>query len=103
MIRRPPRSTLFPYTTLFRSLERIWGWIAPPTQAAATEPTSDAIIEPTVSDTAPEPTPDTAVNSSSDPAIEPIYWVNGLAGIGKSTLARTMSETAQKTNLRGVS
>src|SRR3712207_7310535 len=23
MIRRPPRSTLFPYTTLFRSL---WGW-----------------------------------------------------------------------------
>jgi len=22
MIRRPPRSTLFPYTTLFRSLER---------------------------------------------------------------------------------
>src|SRR2546422_5859077 len=24
MIRRPPRSTLFPYTTLFRSL-RIWG------------------------------------------------------------------------------
>src|SRR5438034_6401542 len=24
MIRRPPRSTLFPYTTLFRSQERIW-------------------------------------------------------------------------------
>src|SRR3712207_7579322 len=23
MIRRPPRSTLFPYTTLFRS---VWGW-----------------------------------------------------------------------------
>src|SRR5689334_23487478 len=23
MIRRPPRSTLFPYTTLFRSLERL--------------------------------------------------------------------------------
>src|SRR5690606_42024852 len=30
MIRRPPRSTLFPYTTLFRSAEAIWqlteGW-----------------------------------------------------------------------------
>src|SRR5256885_3442387 len=27
MIRRPPRSTLFPYTTLFRSLEiRLDGW-----------------------------------------------------------------------------
>src|SRR3712207_7308411 len=29
MIRRPPRSTLFPYTTLFRSLvERTEGWPA---------------------------------------------------------------------------
>src|SRR3712207_6946831 len=28
MIRRPPRSTLFPYTTLFRSQdERIWAWM----------------------------------------------------------------------------
>src|SRR2546429_4643762 len=24
MIRRPPRSTLFPYTTLFRSLSKVW-------------------------------------------------------------------------------
>src|SRR5256885_9614817 len=24
MIRRPPRSTLFPYTTLFRSHDRLW-------------------------------------------------------------------------------
>src|SRR5712664_4333365 len=29
MIRRPPRSTLFPYTTLFRSRRRRWG-TAPP-------------------------------------------------------------------------
>src|SRR3712207_8266515 len=26
MIRRPPRSTLFPYTTLFRSIEHGEGW-----------------------------------------------------------------------------
>src|SRR3712207_8812203 len=26
MIRRPPRSTLFPYTTLFRSALTIYGW-----------------------------------------------------------------------------
>src|SRR5260221_13271886 len=26
MIRRPPRSTLFPYTTLFRSPETLAGW-----------------------------------------------------------------------------
>src|SRR3712207_7761284 len=25
MIRRPPRSTLFPYTTLFRSFVTVWG------------------------------------------------------------------------------
>src|SRR3989442_7605528 len=27
MIRRPPRSTLFPYTTLFRSLVNLAGWV----------------------------------------------------------------------------
>src|SRR3712207_9523744 len=26
MIRRPPRSTLFPYTTLFRSTHPFWHW-----------------------------------------------------------------------------
>src|SRR3712207_9145016 len=26
MIRRPPRSTLFPYTTLFRSTGGLWRW-----------------------------------------------------------------------------
>src|SRR5438270_13805937 len=29
MIRRPPRSTLFPYTTLFRSLAALWKQAAP--------------------------------------------------------------------------
>src|SRR2546422_7208610 len=28
MIRRPPRSTLFPYTTLFRSRSILSGWVA---------------------------------------------------------------------------
>src|SRR3712207_9377255 len=30
MIRRPPRSTLFPYTTLFRSLARLQTWWSNP-------------------------------------------------------------------------
>src|SRR3712207_7801297 len=30
MIRRPPRSTLFPYTTLFRSLRHLLGFLAEP-------------------------------------------------------------------------
>src|SRR2546430_10913726 len=44
MIRRPPRSTLFPYTTLFRSLppevvrECLLGFIATLTKPSATPP-----------------------------------------------------------------
>src|SRR3712207_7094621 len=34
MIRRPPRSTLFPYTTLFRSVLRTFGWSFAITAAA---------------------------------------------------------------------
>ncbi len=86
-------------------LKRIWHWITPSTQATATEPTSDdiMIVEPTVSDIAIDPTPVTAVNSSSDTAVQPIYWVNGIAGIGKSTIARTVAEDAKNRNLLGAS
>src|SRR2546423_9659937 len=35
MIRRPPRSTLFPYTTLFRSLERFVIGFSPPLRGPA--------------------------------------------------------------------
>ena len=34
--------------------------------------------------------------SISDTTVEPIYWVNGLAGIGKSTIARTIAEDARR-------
>src|SRR3712207_8619926 len=49
MIRRPPRSTLFPYTTLFRSLERNpprqpLGAIAPAPEPA--EPAEDPEVHP---------------------------------------------------------
>src|SRR3712207_8625520 len=41
MIRRPPRSTLFPYTTLFRS------WVGPPWQLdQAPEGFKQVVIEP---------------------------------------------------------
>src|SRR3989449_4730384 len=39
MIRRPPRSTLFPYTTLFRSL------LVAPNLAAKGEPLREAVLE----------------------------------------------------------
>src|SRR5258708_26076274 len=44
MIRRPPRSTLFPYTTLFRSGmgERLSGWVAACRQTITN---SDAALE----------------------------------------------------------
>src|SRR5260370_6147282 len=34
MIRRPPRSTLFPYTTLFRSISNFYGRVALPEATA---------------------------------------------------------------------
>src|SRR5206468_5170477 len=38
MLRPPPRSTLFPYTTLFRSLVRTSGGMAPTSRAEALAP-----------------------------------------------------------------
>src|SRR3989454_6015418 len=38
MIRRPPRSTLFPYTTLFRSLGRQENWEIEPFLALGAQP-----------------------------------------------------------------
>src|SRR5438034_2129495 len=46
MLRRPPRSTLFPYTTLFRSPQRLEFLIPPPEPAeeAAAEPASQKLV-----------------------------------------------------------
>ncbi len=67
-------------------LEKIWRWIDPPTPDAATEPISG-----------------TPVNPSSDAAFGPIYWVNGYAGIGKSTIMHTVAEDAKRSELLGAS
>src|SRR5258708_25571185 len=84
-------------------LEKIWCWIGPTTPDTATESTSDATDKPTVSNTAIEPISGTPVNPSSDAAVEPIYWVNGLAGIRKSTIAHTVAEDAKSCKLLGAS
>src|SRR3989454_7232946 len=48
MIRRPPRSTLFPYTTLFRSAPRLDAWTALVLAALDTSRArSGAMLEPT--------------------------------------------------------
>src|SRR5256885_10412920 len=66
MIRRPPRSTLFPYTTLFRS--GLSGWraqaaTAPPACARATNtPLSGTRRDPTSSE--PQDRKSTRLNSS---------------------------------------
>src|SRR3712207_7972511 len=41
MIRRPPRSTLFPYTTLFRSIKAV---LRRATAAPAAEPGADTVL-----------------------------------------------------------
>src|SRR5260221_9894976 len=43
MIRRPPRSTLFPYTTLFRSKWKAWIPTNTPIPTPATAPYSDTV------------------------------------------------------------
>src|SRR5689334_24114674 len=53
MIRRPPRSTLFPYTTLFRSVRFTMTWTVAPTASICTlitaEPARLAVIVPAAS------------------------------------------------------
>src|SRR3712207_7818528 len=44
MIRRPPRSTLFPYTTLFRSLDGLW--LRAPYLHNGSVPTVEDLLEP---------------------------------------------------------
>src|SRR2546421_4946785 len=67
MIRRPPRSTLFPYTTLFRSLGRLLGREQPCTPAARAQ-----LVEPRVAHDAEHPAgqrrdrKSTRLNSSHD-------------------------------------
>src|SRR3712207_8402122 len=52
MIRRPPRSTLFPYTTLFRSVhdEFISRFAAAVEEAAIGDPTQDVLYGPMLSE-----------------------------------------------------
>src|SRR5947199_5278504 len=44
LIRRPPRSTLFPYTTLFRSYNGQRRWTAPRDVAALIEPIAGSLV-----------------------------------------------------------
>src|SRR2546422_7168693 len=46
MIRRPPRSTLFPYTTLFRSLDRLLAMTQEPALLEAIDRVASALTDP---------------------------------------------------------
>src|SRR3712207_8652956 len=59
MIRRPPRSTLFPYTTLFRSQRMLGLTMLPPVSLPMEKPTSPAAVA------APGPALDPDAPSSS--------------------------------------
>src|SRR5260221_8081189 len=45
---------------------------------------------------------DQPISESGNP-IEPIYWINGIAGIGKSTIARTVAEDEGRRKCLGAS
>lgn len=36
-----------------------------------------------------------------DPSVERIFWLNGIAGVGKSTVARTVAQLAQEAGVLG--
>ena len=40
---------------------------------------------------------------SDDPNTPRVFWMNGMAGLGKSTIARTIAESAEKRGILGAS
>src|SRR3712207_8449203 len=78
MIRRPPRSTLFPYTTLFRSgprakVDRRWLWFSLPASALAVgllfqmiDMTADQLGDNTSRSSYPTPIVETEQNRSEE-------------------------------------
>src|SRR3712207_7376620 len=63
MIRRPPRSTLFPYTTLFRSQARDTAQQAPAQAGPARDADPDAAADTVVADHRPGPAADTGTRT----------------------------------------
>src|SRR5437868_2192883 len=64
MIRRPPRSTLFPYTTLFRSLVLLTSCSQPSNLKVAT-PTSRVA----------SPTPSPTITGTATPDLTPVHFM----------------------------
>src|SRR3712207_8011103 len=86
MIRRPPRSTLFPYTTLFRSLfdqaHRL-SCIAPTVESRSCQPTPPALVQETHH-------PTEAAFGEVDQSVAPPFflWYSG-SGLVIQRLARS--------------
>src|SRR3712207_8152764 len=77
MIRRPPRSTLFPYTTLFRSQARL---------ASAVEHTARV----------PQQIPGSVVGANEDPAVEPpVALVDHVAVLHRYHAPRSEEHTSE--------
>src|SRR5260370_26335793 len=89
MTRRPPRSTLFPSTTLFRSDGQISGVPLDPLQVAATTQTLHVDVTP-VAD-APTLTVTAASGHEEDPIAPPIHpthsWTDPAAAISTITIS----------------
>src|SRR2546426_9109136 len=87
MIRPPPRSTLFPYTTLFRS--------AAPRPAAASGPAVAAAPAPAPPKPAPPPTP-TAPDTARPPAAAPAGKGDGGGETAEERLRRRSTPLVRK-------
>src|SRR2546421_1098535 len=81
MIRRPPRSTLFPYTTLFRSLEAAWAHMMAGVTAAQPGLALDGILVDAMAPAGVE----LIVGARHDPQWGPVVII-GLGGVWTEAL-----------------
>src|SRR6266704_5084729 len=90
MIRRPPRSTLFPYTTLFRSQPPINGTL---TYEVTSLPGKEVIATPVRADLSSDPNILNAVQGSAEITVQGAWnlsiAVDGPAGHGTVTIPLT--------------
>src|SRR3712207_6928988 len=72
MIRRPPRSTLFPYTTLFRSNDYVLSILVDKASGITVEDTAELteLISPLLDTISPDPFPDQYMLEVSSPGLE---------------------------------
>src|SRR3989449_1035634 len=103
MIRRPPRSTLFPYTTLFRSLNEavtvvLSGTpVAPGAGACAVTVGATSVVK-LQRESAPSAVPLVSVTAAATVAVKTVPAASGLLGVGGAKVPAALTVTVAGTS-----